>query len=268
MPLADLGDVSLHYRVHGEGPPVLGIMGFALDQRFWAAQIPAITATHSFITFDNRAVGRSTGEPPSSLEQMADDAVRLLDHLGIDKTVVFGASMGGTIAQRVIIDHPERVGALILAITWARPIEFMRRQHDTARGLLRSGLGIDFFTDANLLFMFSPEFFEVGGEVIDRLVRSLDAPGGPPPPTAELLLGQIDAFGKHDVLPDLAAVDCPTLVLGSRRDMLVPGFASEEIAAAIPNAELHMFDSGHAVMIEQMDAFNERVTAFLEGLLR
>lgn len=54
MPIADLGDLSLHYREHGAGEPVIGIMGFALDQRFWAAQIPAVTATHRFITFDNR----------------------------------------------------------------------------------------------------------------------------------------------------------------------------------------------------------------------
>lgn len=267
MPIADLGDVSLHYRDHGEGPPVLGIMGFALDQRFWAAQIAAVTATHRFITFDNRGVGRSTGEAPTSLEEMAADAVHLLDHLGIEQTVVFGASMGGTIAQRLVIDYPERVSALILAITWARPLEFMRRQHDVARALLRSDLGLDVFTDANLLFLFSPEFFEAGSDMIDRLVRSLDAPGGPPPPTAELLLGQIDALGKHDVLPDLGAVSCPTLVLGSRRDMLVPGFASEEIAAAIPGAELQMFDSSHCVMVEQMDAFNERIQTFLGAFL-
>src|SRR5918996_5438174 len=105
MPLADLGDVQLHYRDHGDpaGPPVLGVMGFALDQPYWAAQIPAVTASHRFVTFDNRGVGRSTGDASVPLETMADDAVRLLDHLGIEKTVVIGLSMGGTIAQHVVL---------------------------------------------------------------------------------------------------------------------------------------------------------------------
>src|SRR5688500_9091256 len=133
MPSAALGEYELHYKVWGEGPPALGIMGFALDQRFWASQIPAVTATHRFITFDNRAVGRSTGTPPTSIEEMADDAVALLDHLEIEKTVVFGLSMGGTIAQHLVLDHPGRVSALILGVTWARPLEFMRRQSDLGR---------------------------------------------------------------------------------------------------------------------------------------
>ncbi len=58
MPMLDLGDIQLHYKDRGEGPPVLGIMGFAVDQRFWAAQVSAMTAAHRFITFDNRGVGK------------------------------------------------------------------------------------------------------------------------------------------------------------------------------------------------------------------
>lgn len=136
MPLAELGDLTLHYKEHGDGDPVIGIMGFALDQRFWATQIPAVTATNRFITFDNRGLGRSSRTSPTSIEEMADDTVRLLDHLGIEKTVVFGVSMGGAIAQRVALQHPDRLSGLILAVTWARPIEFMRRQTLLARDII------------------------------------------------------------------------------------------------------------------------------------
>src|SRR5918999_3677954 len=101
MPNAELGDVTLHYKERGEGAPVLGIMGFALDQRFWAGQIPAVTATHRFITFDNRGVGRSSKVTATTIDEMADDAVGLLDHLGIEQAVVFGVSMGGAIAQKL-----------------------------------------------------------------------------------------------------------------------------------------------------------------------
>lgn len=84
MPIADLGATELYYKKHGEGPPVLGVMGFGLDQRFWSSQIPAVIGTHSFITFDNRGIGRSTGAPPTTIDEMADDAIGLLDHLGIE----------------------------------------------------------------------------------------------------------------------------------------------------------------------------------------
>ncbi|HEV2755676.1 MAG TPA: alpha/beta fold hydrolase [Actinomycetota bacterium] len=268
MPLAELGDVSLHYKDHGNpgAPPVLGVMGFALDQRYWAAQVPAVVATHRFVTFDNRGVGRSTGDASVPLETMADDAVRLLDHLGIEKTVVFGLSMGGTIAQHLVLAHPDRVSALILGVTWARPLEFMRRQDDLARVIVEAR-GADALFEVALLRMFTPKFFEMGAEALDRMVRALNAPGAPAGPTAETLLAQIDALTKHDVLDRLPSISCPTLVMGGKLDMMVPGFAAEEIAEAIPGAELTMFETGHGCMIEEMTDFNARVAAFLAGLL-
>src|SRR5918994_3451814 len=135
MPIAEFDGHQLHYRDYGSGDPVIGIMGFAIDQRFWAAQVPAISATNRFITFDNRGIGRSTGIPPDSIEQMADDTLGLMDKLDIEDAVIFGVSMGGTIAQKIALEHPERVKALILAVTFARPIEYMRREQSVAKAL-------------------------------------------------------------------------------------------------------------------------------------
>ena len=264
MPTADLGDVSIHYKQHGdpEKPPCLGVMGFALDQRFWAMQVQAVTPTHRFITFDNRGIGRSTGEPVTSIKEMADDAVRLLDSLGIDKTVVFGLSMGGAITQRIVLDHPDRVSALILGITFARPIEFMRRQHNVGRFVIQNG-GPEMLMESSLIRMFTPKFFEVGREVVDQMVKANFSEGGP---SAEVLLAQIDALDGHDVLHELPRISVPTLVLGATMDQMVPGFASEEIAQAIPGSKLVMFDSGHGVSVEEMMAFNGAVQDFLVGL--
>lgn len=268
MPLADLRDVQLHYREHGrpDAPPALGVMGFALDQRYWAAQIPAVTATHRFVTFDNRGVGRSTGDASVPLETMADDAVRLLDRLGIEKAVVFGLSMGGTIAQHVVLGHPDRVSALILGVTWARPLEFMRRQDDIARVLVEAR-GPEWLMEIAMLRMFTPRFFEMGVEALERMMRAMNAPGAPEGPTGDTLLAQIDALTKHDVLGRLGEVSCPTLVVGGKMDMMVPGFASEEMAAAIPGAELTMFETGHGCMVEEMSEFNDRISRFLAALV-
>lgn len=265
--MADLGDLQIHYKDHGAGSPVLGIMGFGLDQRFWASQIPAVIGTHRFITFDNRAVGRSTGEPPTSIEEMADDAIHLLDRLEIDQAAVFGVSMGGTIAQRLVLAHPERVSALILGITWARPNDFMRRQQDLGRLLLKAG-GPEAVTQSALVRMFTPKFFEVAGEMIDQMVGAMYSETGPGPVGPEVLLAQIEALEKHDTLAQLGDIDCPTLVFGAHMDMMVPGFASEEIAAVIPGAELTMFDTGHGCMVEEMEAVNARISQFLSTLPR
>lgn len=269
MPLADLGDVSLYYNEHGDGEAgavVLGIMGFASDQRLWAAQIPAVTTTHRFVTFDNRGVGRSSALSPATIDEMADDAVRLLDHLGIEQTVVFGISMGGAIAQRLTLDHPDRVSALILALTFARPIEFMRRQHELTRVLVRAAGG-DALVDASLIRMFTPAFFEVGAEAIDRLVEAFISPHGPAVPQIEVILAQLDAIDKHDALADLGSISCPTLVMGAKQDQMVPYFASQEIAAAIPGAQLATFETGHGAPIEELEAFNRRIEEFLAAQL-
>jgi pimeloyl-ACP methyl ester carboxylesterase len=267
MPVADLGDLKLHFRMHGEEghQPVLGIMGFGVDQRFWAAQIPAVTQTHRFITFDNRGVGRSSGGAVTSIDEMADDAVRLLDHLGTERTVIFGVSMGGAIAQRLALDHPERVSALVLAATWARPIEFMRRQTQLARRVIERH-GVEGLIDASLIFMFTPRFFEVGQDAIDRMVAAFFAESGPDLASQEVLFGQLDAVVKHDTLSELGAITVPTLVIGNKMDLMVPGFASEEIAAAIPGAQLVMLETGHGAMVEEMEPFNAALSRFLTQL--
>ncbi|MDQ3962801.1 MAG: alpha/beta hydrolase [Actinomycetota bacterium] len=263
MPTANLGDLELNYSDHGDGSPVLGIMGYSLDKRFWAAQIPAVTKTHRFIVFDNRGIGRSTGGAPTSIDQMADDSVRLLDHLGIEKAVMFGVSMGGAITQRLVLDHPDRVEALILAVTWARPIEFMRRQHELSREIFQ--LDDRLLLPAAMLKMFTPHFFEVGRELVDQMTAAAQSLGAERP-RVDVLRGQLDAIDKHDVLAELGQVSCPTLVLGGHMDQIVPGFASEEIAAAIPGAALEMFATGHGCMIEEAEGFNAAVERFLGSL--
>ena len=202
MPIADLGDIQLHYRSFGDGPPVLGVMGFGLDQRYWAGQVPAVSERNRFVTFDHRGTGRSSRIPATSLDEMADDAVKLLDKLEIEKAVIFGASMGGAITQHLALNHPDRVSGLILAITWARPLEYMRRQHTQARRIIEE-FGPEEFTQVALLWMFTPQFFEMGGAMIDQLVASLAASGGPEMVSGDELLAQLDALEKHDVLADL-----------------------------------------------------------------
>ena len=264
MPDADLGDFTIHYKEHGDpnNPPCLGVMGFALDQRYWAMQVQAVTNTHRFLTFDNRGIGRSTGAPVMSIKEMADDSVRLLDSLGIEETVVFGLSMGGAISQRIVIDHPDRVSALILGITFARPSEYMRRNEELARVLIKTG-GPELLLEGALLRMFTPKFFEVGREVVDQMIKANFSEGGP---AGEILLAQLDALEAHDALHELPRVSVPTLVIGAKMDMTVPGFLSEEIAGAIPGSELVMLETGHGCGVEEMEAFNGAVSGFLSGL--
>lgn len=261
MPLAELGDVTIHYQSRGSGTPVIGIMGFALDQRYWAAQIPPVTRNNRFITFDNRGVGRSTGHTTYTMDEMADDAYRLLQHLEIDKAVVFGMSMGSAIAQRLVLDHPDIASGLILGMTFARPLEFMRRQHQLSRELI-GALGPESLMQASLIRMFSPQFFEMGREMVDQIAGAFLADGSVIP-SADVLNAQLTALDKHDTLADLPSIKCPTLVLGAKMDQMVPYIGSVEVARAIPNAELVTFETGHGCSVEEMELFNRSLEEFL-----
>jgi pimeloyl-ACP methyl ester carboxylesterase len=237
-------------------------MGFASDQRLFAGQIGTVTETHRFITFDNRGVGRSSRGAATTIDEMSNDALRLLDHLQIERSVVFGVSMGGAIAQRLTLDHPDRVSALVLAVTFARPIEFMRRQHALTRAVIDAGAPEVVF-EGSLIRMFTPRFFEIGKDAVDRLVAAVTSDGYAEAAATDVLLAHLEALDKHDALAELGQISCPTLVVGGHFDVMVPGFASEEIAAAIPGSQLEMLNSGHGLMLEEADAFNRRLSKFL-----
>jgi aminoacrylate hydrolase len=94
-------------------------------------------------------------------------------------------------------------------------------------------------------------------------VMAFMAESGPDVPSTDVLLAQMDAVDKHDVLGRLPSIEVPTLVIGARQDMMVPYFGSEEIAAAIPGAEFVTLETGHGCMIEEMPAYNAAVQGFL-----
>jgi pimeloyl-ACP methyl ester carboxylesterase len=124
MPLARLNGIKLNYRVAGHGEPLVMIMGFSAGRIGWVPQVHFFKKYYRVITFDNRGAGRSDKPPgPYSTGMMADDTVKLMDVLGIEKAHVMGLSMGGMIAQELAINYPQRVMKLVLASTYGRQDE-------------------------------------------------------------------------------------------------------------------------------------------------
>src|SRR6185503_2959995 len=114
--------IELNYVEAGSGEPVLMIMGFGGDHLAWGFQVPALSARYRVIAFDNRGAGQSrVPDVPYLTRMLADDAVGLLDALGVERAHVIGASMGGMIPQEVALGHPGRVRSLQLHCTYAQP---------------------------------------------------------------------------------------------------------------------------------------------------
>src|SRR5258706_11915286 len=140
MPLAVADDgTRIHYEISGAptGQPLLMIQGLGADARGWLLQRRALGRNYRVITFDNRGVGRSDKpDGPYDLEEMARDAVAVLDAAGCESAHVMGASMGGVITQILGVRHPARVRSLVLACTACRHepwrVELLGEWADTA----------------------------------------------------------------------------------------------------------------------------------------
>jgi 3-oxoadipate enol-lactonase len=260
MPIVRSGDADISYTVSGEGTPVLLIMGLAADSAMWVMQLPALLgAGYQVITFDNRGVGLSSAPPgPYTMEEMAVDAIAVLDALGLQQAHVVGISMGGAIAQHVALKAPERLRSLMLVSTWASKNEYLDRLDDLGQLVLEK-IGREALVRASMLWLFTPKVFIEN----PALVQTIEAMAMQMQGTSDAFTAQTAATRSHDILDRLPEITAPTFVMCGRRDILVPPELSEQIAAAIPGAKLTLLDGGHAFSFECADDFNRELLAWL-----
>src|SRR5437867_9198537 len=252
----------MFYQDVGDGEPLVLIMGFGGDTTAWALQMADFPARHRVIAFDNRGVGRSDAPDHSyTTRMMADDALGLLEALGVDSAHVIGVSMGGMIAQELTLARPERVRSLHLACTFARPDAYMLALNAAWREM-RLGLGRESTLRTLGLWLFSPTTYAERPDFIEALLQNSLA--NPYPQSLAGFLRQSAAVAAHDALERLPAIRCPTLVSVAEDDILVPSRFAREIAARIPGAALRVVpDAGHCYFLERADAFNELCLDFL-----
>lgn len=263
MPHAITDDgIRIRYDTFGRrhGEPVLMIQGLGADSRGWFAQRAAVGLRYRGITFDNRGVGRSTKPVgPYDLEQMAADAVAVLDAAGVESAHVMGASMGGVIAQIMAVRHPERVRSLVLACTACRHLRWRRELlEDWASTAQAQGMRV--FANRSMRWLVGPRSLRRFWPAFGALTPlAMSAP-------THSFVAQVNAIlDMDDALRGLLhTVAVPTLVLVGSQDILTPQADAEEIAELIPGAELAVVQGGaHGFMVENFPAFNRIVLEFL-----
>ncbi len=261
MPHVRSGDVDIHYSIAGDGVPVLLIMGLATDSQMWMLQVPVLSARYKTITFDNRGVGFSSAPTgPCTMEEMAADALAVLDAAGAGQAHIIGVSMGGAIAQHLALKAPERVRSLVLCATWARRNPYTKRLEELGTTVANT-LGREALIRSSLLWLFSPKTFIENPAFIDMvemMAMQVQAP-------IDAFHSQTAAVREHDTLERLGEIAAPTLVVAGRRDIMVPPELSEEIANAIPDSKLVMMEGAHAFTVENVDVFNTTLLEWLEA---
>jgi len=259
MPLARLNGININYQVDGQGEPLVMVMGFTASRSGWMPQIPFFKQYYRVITFDNRGAGKSDKPPgPYSTKMMANDTVRLMDLLGIEKGHIMGVSMGGMIAQELAIDYPQRVMKLVLACTYACQDE---ANGDTLEQAKFLQLTPEKKVGAMVGLAFNKPLYRFIFSLLARVqTRFMGASG------KVGIAGQSEACRTHNTLERLSLIKAPTLVIVGTGDRIIKPVSSEVIAGRIPNAKLVKVECGsHYFSLEMKNTFNREVLSFLKS---
>ena len=265
MPTLKVGDINVYYEIHGEGEPLVLIMGYGANSGQWFRQVPGLAREYRVITFDNRGTGQSDKPDTSyTMEVMAGDVAGLLEAIGIGAAHIYGVSMGGMIAQHVALNHPEKVIDLILGCTTCggeRSVtpdaEAIAILFDMER-MLR--LTPEEATREFIPFLCSQGFINNHPDIIEQLVAKSTEHITP----IHGFTRQTEAIVGHDTYDRLPDIKVPTLVIAGGADKIIPVENSRLLASRIPDAERIILDGmGHGFFVEAAEEANKAIVDFL-----
>ena len=256
MPLVSSGEAELFVEQHGEGEDILLVAGLGGSGTFWSNQVEALAQGYRVLSYDHRGVGRSPPAPlHSSVAEMADDALRLMDAMDIEAAHVVGHSTGGAIGQHLALRTPERVRTLVLSASWAGPTPlFTDLFRHRRRILLESGVE-SYLMSGSLLVMPGWALERSYTGIDDFLRERIETFPGP-----EVELGRLNAVLTHDLREEIQEIRVPVGVISARDDALTPPGMSLELAERIPGAVRALLpEGGHFCPITVPDDYNREL---------
>jgi pimeloyl-ACP methyl ester carboxylesterase len=272
VPKINANGVETYYEIHGDGQPLVLVHGAFVDCHMWMPQIEHFAQRFQVVCYDLRGHGQ-TGETPEtkySIDLFADDLKTLLNSLELERVILCGLSLGGMIAQSFSVRYTDRLNALILADT---AVSVSLTLSDKFQ---RYVLAPKWLMLATIRWMSVPRFVDFSFRLA-QLTRSTDW-FGQDPETAEYVrqamlntstqeyLKIYDAIYAFDLL-DLATINVPTLILNGEYESKSVFRHTQEILKLIPNAEAHVIPTaGHTSNMENSEAFNQQIYAFLAKL--
>jgi pimeloyl-ACP methyl ester carboxylesterase len=244
------GGVDFAYRELGQhhgGTPVVMLTHLAAVLDNWDPRIiDGLAAKHHVVAFDNRGIGASSGSPSSSMEEMANDAIAFIQAKGFQKVDLLGFSLGGMVAQEIVLKEPQRVRKMVLAGTGPAGGEGI----STVAGVTFYDMLRGFFTgqDAKqfLFFTRTPGGIEAGKAFLARLEERTE--NRDTEISVSAFLAQLEALRVWGAKApaDLSVVTQPVLVVNGDNDRMVPTVNTHDLARRLPNSQLIIYpDAGH-----------------------
>ena len=262
MPYCQCGEVKLYYEVQGEGVSLLLVAGLGGGTWSWYGQAPYFRKRYRTIAFDNRGAGRSSmPQGPYQMKQFAEDARCLLDHLGVERTLVLGLSMGGMIAQELALLAPHRIPALFLGCTHGGgPSQIAPAPSIIEILLNNAGLDQQEIIEKNLPIFLSEACRREKPEVVAAYCAAqLAAPEQP----EYAFHAQLAAISTFDASERLRKIKIPAMIVAGSEDVLIPPENAHVLAKRLPHAEVVVIPgAGHALQAECADMLNAMADRF------
>jgi pimeloyl-ACP methyl ester carboxylesterase len=239
----------LYLEVHGRGEPLVLLEGLGGDIAGWRRNIPRLAAELRVIAFDHRGNGRSVApDEPMTMATFVEDAVALLDHLGVERAHLYGQSFGGMVAQEVALTSPDRVRSLILACT-----------HPGFRHAVPVRATVP--KDRPWEALYSERFLREDPEEVAEDQR-LGTPQAP-----RMARRQWEAMQGFDAFELLPSLRLPTLILHGTEDRTVHPDNARILAERIAGARLVLLEgAGHVYHTEQPEAADSAVMEFVRSV--
>ena len=258
MPKTLLNGIDLYYETHGKGTPLMLIAGLASDSQSWLPVIKDLSRHCFVITPDNRGVGRTMPQDIEiSIQQITDDYVALIRHLGLSSVNVLGHSMGGFVALDLALRYPDCVNKLILAGTSSSNSMRNNALFSDWASCLESGMDAGLWFQNIFYWIFSRRFFENDVAVNDAVQFAVEYPY---PQSAVAFRNQVKAIAGYDSTDDLSKLCSKTLVISGKEDLIFPTQVVASLAQAIPGADFSVIDyAAHSIHMEQPKAFTDCV---------
>jgi 3-oxoadipate enol-lactonase len=252
--------ISVHYTLEGpaSGPVITMSNSLASNLSMWEPQMPVLTSRYRVLRYDTRGHGGTEATAgPYSLDELSEDVRALLRALDITRTHFIGLSMGGMIGQIIAIKYPQMLQSLVLCDTMSRvPIE-AKPMWDDRIHTAETG-GMEPLVEPTLARWFTEPFRQKGSPVLDQvrtMIRSTPPRG---------YTGCCHAIAALNLTDHLKAITLPTLIIVGEDDPATPVAASHVIHEQIRGSELVILKSAaHLSNLEQPEAFNQALTAFL-----
>lgn len=260
--IADSNGVKIAYEIRGEGEPLALVHGLAYDRRGWGRLPDLLAERFRVVLVDNRGVGESDApEGPYTVAQMAGDVRAVLDDAGIERTNLFGVSLGGYVAQEVALTWPERVEKLVLASTAvggpkAVPMPAATQEVFARYPAMEREAGLRMFVENSLGGRGVRDLPELVEEIVQyRLGHA---------PTVEAWVAQATAGATYVNDERVHEIAVPTLAIAGGADVVVDPRNAELLAELIPGARLAIVpDRGHLMVWEDSERVAELVAEFL-----